>query len=154
MPLPSGAGAGKLFVAGNFEQGVPVIGRIHLRRQQRIFRREGLQGDAGGSRPQENRIGIHQAVASHPDAELGVRQFRQDEPAIVIGHDDFHEVSRGVIGFRYDPNAGFGAAGAFDRTLDHAFICRLRRDWKCGRGEVQDCKKRSSYRENHVLLHY
>ena len=41
------AGAGKLFVSGNFEQRIPVVGRIHLRRQQRVFRREGFQGDAG-----------------------------------------------------------------------------------------------------------
>src|SRR5690606_12726361 len=60
--------------------------------------------------------GIGKAVAAHPHFVTGRRQVGNEEPALVIGDDDFREAGGEVGGFGDDPDAGFGAGGGADQT--------------------------------------
>ena len=63
---------------------------------------------------------IDQAVAAHPHAVVGGRQFGQHEAALIVGDDDLDQLRRQFLGFGDDPDAGLRALLALDDAADVA----------------------------------
>ena len=104
-------GAGEQALVRNFHHRVPPLRRVVLgRRRGRRRRHRGEIEDFSGRRAHLRRI--DQAVAAHPDAVGGLRQFRQDVAALIVGDDDLGELGGQIGGFRDHPDAGLGALGA------------------------------------------
>ncbi len=104
-------GAGEQALVRNFHHRVPPLRRVVLGgRSRRRRRHRGEIEDFSGRRPHLR--GIDQAVAAHPDAVGGLRQFRQDVAAFTVGDDDLGEFGGQVGGFRDHPDAGLRALGA------------------------------------------
>jgi hypothetical protein len=118
-----GTGAGEFAFGWNPQHRVPIDRGIILRRRLPVGCSDGFQGELLSWRGLDLRR-IHQAVTAHPDAVGGLGQIRDQEPALVVGYDDLGVFCGKAGGFRDDPDAGFGALGARDRTADIAGLDR------------------------------
>ena len=114
------AGAGEEALVGRRHQGQPVVARIDPRGFLRSASRDGLQRYRLGGGPHLEPLRVDQAVTPHPHRVARVGQFRQHEPAFVVGDDDLHELRRQVSRLGDHPDAGFRALGALDDTADEA----------------------------------
>ena len=61
---------------------------------------------------------IHQPVAAHPHAVIGLRQIGHEVAAAIVGDHDLDELGRQVGRFRDDPDARFRPLRAGDHTAE------------------------------------
>ena len=117
-PVALGPGAGKLAGGWRLDQRVPVVARIELRRGVLVGGDERVEGDAVERRRELSLGRIDQAVAAHPDVVRGVRQLRQHEAALVVGHDDLGELRLELVRLGDHPDSGLRAGAALDDAAD------------------------------------
>ena len=104
--------AGELAFRRDVDQGVPVAGRIDLRRGTCVRRHARRQRQVSPRRGPHGRR-VDQAVSADPDAEIGLgRQVGQQVAALVVGHDDLAELRGRVRGLGNHPDAGLGTPRA------------------------------------------
>ena len=118
------AGTGEEALVRRRHQGQPVIAGIDLRGFLRSRGVGCLERDRIGRGPHLERLGVDEPIPPHPHGVARIGQFRQHEPAVVVGDDDLHELRRQVFRLGDHPDAGFGALGALDDTGDVALGCR------------------------------
>src|SRR5215210_6367854 len=89
----------------DLQHGIPVYGRIVLRRCGRVRRYGSPQiKQVAGLRLHLGRV--YEAKAPHPDGVVGLREIRNDIVPVVIGDHDLGHPGRQVRGLRDDPDAG------------------------------------------------
>jgi hypothetical protein len=110
------AGAGKRRGGRRRHERQPVVAGIDPGGLAWCGRRRHPQRHGTCARLQSRPGRVHQPVAPDPDAVARRRQFRDDEPPLVVGDDDLDELSRELVCFSDDPDSGLGTL----RPLDHA----------------------------------
>ena len=103
-----GAGAGEFAGRGNVDQRIPVHAGIMLRVGGGGGRRLDLEVD-GLARARFDLLAVGQAIAANPDLVVCIRQFRNDEAALIVGDDDLGIFGRQILGLGDDPDAGLRA---------------------------------------------
>ena len=87
---------------GNVEHRVPVHAGIELCRRSRRYGRLDSEADKlAGTRIKRRAIG--QTIAAHPYFVVGVRQFGNDEAALIVAHHHFGIFGRKVFRFGDNP---------------------------------------------------
>ena len=111
------SGARELALVGHLQQREPVAGRIVCGGGARIGRGHGLEIHRASHGARRLRR-VHEAVAAHPHAVVGLRQVRDEIAALVVGHDDAHELRRQIAGLGDHPHASLGTIRSGDDAAD------------------------------------
>src|SRR6266403_3225639 len=125
--IPALACAGEIALWRNVEQGIPVGGRIILRRflLARSDDRFQIQWLAGGGL---NLRRIHQSVPAYPHGIVRFREVRKQIASLIVGHHNLTVSGAEVLWLRDHPNSRLRAF----RTRDHAGdVSGIHRD-RCG----------------------
>ena len=88
---------------------------------------------SGFPRLRRHLLGIHQAIAAHPDPVAGFWQVGDDVAAPLVGDDDLGEAGAEITGLGDDPDPGLRAKPAGDGPADRLVVNRDRRWVACFR---------------------
>ena len=146
-----GAGAWERAGGRRFEQGQPVVTRIHLRGFLRRLGERRIQRDVGRAGGfQLDRRRIDEAVSANEDPIGRGRQLGHHEASLVVGDDDLDEVRGEVFRLGDDPHASLGAVAAANDTPDEALRGRALREQRTPGIEGAGGDEGDQYRLLHV----
>ena len=150
--------ARKLVRGRRLHERQPVVAGIDLRCFLRRARRRGDQRPRRRSRFHLRLRRVDEAVAAHPDAVGGLRQFRQHEASAIVGNDDLRERRRQILRLGDHPHAGLGNAVAAHNTGDVALRrCRapalLRAQRSHRRRPNQSAQRGAKHQDPHSAIH-
>ena len=123
--VPLSSGARKQALGRWLHEGQPGVAWINLRRFLRSLGRSRFERYRIRSWFHLDLRRIDETVSSYPNTVIGVWQFGQHEPALIIRDHNLDEIRKQILCLGDDPHAGLRTLAALDHAGDVA-LCRRR----------------------------